>query len=484
MRAQTDSKTSAAVPKRAAAKKPGPLCLLTAGAAALLLAACINDDRSAGVDEFPNSIYARVNTFLDEGRKSESIAAVPGVSDSLLDSPGFHVAAGKVAIPKIAAGFSQAAEAAVAAPLRGLAKAGADTGCVAGPITITDTVKAPLKTTVNTLAVCFDAKALDSIEGNETVLRGKTVTTFNSGRVETAEITDADGDGILNPKSAAAKANIAFSAMEKNTLGKEILEKTLLVVGPGPDANFDTKPDNVVYSASWSKTSGTDTLGYATYTDADSDGVAIDNGKASVVDLDFYEVGASKDHPDAVWTRANLRLVVRYEVEAKEVRRVRFELETQTGSREIGEILNDTGGTIFDMRDRVQAHFYTIGSGGSGSPESPDTTHVHLAMTLGTDFDSKVDDSVYAIDVRTRKHSGDERFARFSFVSDKLIPSGKEPQEGVLEMSVEYGDGTTLTVEGGISTTRMDVTIKDREDKRLHVVWDRQGREISKERLE
>lgn len=476
MRAPTDSQTSADIPKRARGRMPVPLRLCAAGA--LLLAACLNDDRSAGVDEFPNSIYARVNTFLDESKKSESIAVVPGVSDSLLGAPGFQVAAGKVAIPKIAAGFSSAAEAAV--PLRGLAKAGADTGCIAGPITITDTVKAPLKTTVNILSICFDAKALDSIKGNETVLRGKTVTTFHSGRVETAEITDADGDGILNPKSPAAMANIAFSAVEKNTLGKDILEKSLLVVGPGPDASFDTEPDNVVYTASWSKTSGADTLGHADYTDADSDGVAIDNGKASVVDLDLYEAGATKDHPEAVWTRANLRLVVRYKVDAKEVRRVRFELETRTGSREIGEILNDTGGAVFDMRDRVNAHFYTIGAGGS---DSPDTAHVHLAMTLGTDFDSKEDDSVYAIDVRARKHSGDERLARFSFVSDKPIPSGKEPQEGVLDMSVEYADGTTLTVEGEISPTRMDVTLKDREDKRLHVVWDRQGREISLEKL-
>jgi hypothetical protein len=469
MRARTDSKTSAAVPK------PAPMPLCAAVAAALLLASCVNDDRSAGVDEFPNSIYARVNTFLDEGKKSESIAAVPGVSDSLLGSPGFHVAAGKVAIPKVAANFSEAAEAGAATPLRGLAKAGADTGCVAGPITITDTVKAPLKTTVNTLAICFDAKALDSIKGNETVLRGKTVTTYNSGRVETAEITDADGDGILNPKGAAAKANIAFSALEKN-----ILEKTLLVVGPGPDANFDTEPDNVVYSASWNKTSGTDTLGHATYTDADSDGVAIDNGKASVVDLDLYEKGATKDHPDAAWTRANLRLVVRYKVEAKEVRRVRFELETKAGRKEIGEILNQMGGHDIDMRERVHAHFFTIGAGGS---DPLDTLYVHLAMTLGTDFDSKADDSVYEIGVHTRMNSGDERLARFSFVSDKPFPSGKDPQEGALDMSVEYADGTSLTVEGEISATRMDVTLKDREDKRLHVVWDRQGRGISLEKL-
>ncbi len=473
MRAQTDSQAYAAFSR---------FSLRAAGAAALLFTACVNDDRSAGVDEFPNSIYARVNTFLDEGKKSESIAEVPGGSDGLLGTPGFHVGAGKVAIPKLSAAFAAAASD-NGAPLRGLAKSastqgGADSGCVAGPITITDTVKTPLKTTVNTLAICFDAKALDSIQGNETVLRGKTVATYGSGRVETAEITDADGDGILNPKNPAAKANIAFSALEK-----DILEKTLLVVGPGPDANFDTEPDNVVYSASWSRTSGTDTLGYATYADADGDGAAIDNGKASVVDLEFYEKGASKDHPEAVWSKANLRMVVKYKVDAKEVRRVRFESETKAGRKEIGEILNQSGGRDIDMRERVDARFYTIGAAGSNPLDSLDTLQVHLAMTLGADFDDKTDDSVYAIDVRTRKNSGDERLARFSFVSGKAIPSGKDPQEGALDLSVEYADGTSLTVEGDITPTRMDVTLKDRQDKRLHVVWDRQGRGISLEKL-
>jgi hypothetical protein len=470
MRVQPDSMISAAFSR---------FFFCAAGAAALLFTACVDDDRSAGVDEFPNSIYARVNTFLDEGKKSESIAEVPGGSDGLLGTPGFHVGAGKVALPKVSTAFAAAASE-NGGFLRGLAKSastqgGADSGCVAGPITITDTVKTPLKTTVNTLAICFDAKALDSIQGNETVLRGKTVATYGSGRVETAEITDADGDGILNPKNPAAKANIAFSALEK-----DILEKTLLVVGPGPDANFDTEPDNVVYSASWSKTSGTDTLGYATYADADSDGAAIDNGKASVVDLEFYEKGASKDHPDAAWSKANLRMVVKYKVDAKEVRRVRFESETKAGRREIGEILNQSGGRDIDMRERVDARFYTIGAAQS---DSLDTMDVHLAMTLGADFDDKADDSVYAIDVRTRKNAGDERLARFSFVSDKAIPSGKDPQEGALELSVEYADGSTLTVEGDITPTRMDVTLKDRHDKRLHVVWDRQGRGISLEKL-
>jgi hypothetical protein len=448
--------------------------LLSALAAASLFTACVNDDRSAGVDEFPNSIYARLDGFLDEGKKSGQINPVPGLTDSLLGQPGFIVGAGKIAVPKVSAAGKVAAE---SNALQGLAKASAGAAaCTSGTWTITDTVKASLKVTVNTLIICVDAKILDSIEGNETVVRGRTVVTHNGGRVETADITDADGDGILNPVAGKGpKANLVFSALEKG-----VLEKTVLVVGPGPDNDFKTESDNLVYSASWSKTLGTDTLAMATYADADSDGVAVDNGKASLVDLDFHQKGPSKDHPDAVWSRAQMRLVVRYQEEADEVKRVRFEMENKSGRRETGEILNLQGGRDFDMKDTVKARFLSVGA---DAADSLDTMDVNLIMKLGTDFDGKQDDSVYAIDVRALKKIGDEKLALFSFVSDRPIPSGKDPQFGTLSMSVEYGDGTTLKVEGEISSETMDVTVEDRTGLRRHIVWDREGRGISLEVL-
>lgn len=442
-------------------------------AALSALSGCMTEDKkTAGVDEFPNSIYARVNTFLDEGKKSEDIDPVPSLTDDVLGQPGFNVGAGKVAGAKIAAAAKQGAESAI---LRGLAKAAADTGCKTGVWTITDSVGAPLKHTLNTLSVCVDAKALDTIKNNETVLHGKSVTTYNSGRVETADFSDADGDGILNPTGTASQANIVFTATENG-----VSEVTRLVIGPGPDANFNTEADNLVYTAVWSKTSGTDTLGTATYADADSDGVAVDNGKASVVDLDLYQKGPSEDHPDAVWSRAQMRLVVRYHVEAKEARRVRFEMEDKAGRRTIGEILGREGGKDFDMADTVQAHFLSIGTAASDTLDSMD---VHLAMGLGKDFDSKLDDSVYAMDVRTLKKLGEEKSAHFSFQSDKPIPSGKDPVSGVLSMEVDYADGTSIAVDGRISAEAMDVTIQDRTGKRMHVVWDRDGRGLSLENL-
>src|SRR4051812_2231528 len=77
----------------------------------LCLQACIvGGEKHAGVDEFPNSVYARVSGFLDEGKKSGELG-VPDLGDSLQTSGGFIVAAAKLAVAKQAASGLPAAHA-------------------------------------------------------------------------------------------------------------------------------------------------------------------------------------------------------------------------------------------------------------------------------------------------------------------------------------------------------------------------------------
>lgn len=439
--------------------------------AAFALTGCVFDDKTAGVDEFPNSIYARVDGFLEEGKKSEGIAVVPGVSDSLAAGGGFHVGAGKVAARKLAAGSAEGGS------LAGLAKASAAPACTSGTLSVTlAPVVETTKRTDATVVACTDAKFFDAIKDNETLIRLRSVTTWNSGRIDSAEITDVDGDGILNPVAGRmSKSSIVLVTVEKG-----VKEKTVMVVGPGPDNDFDTEPDNLVYSGAWAKTKGTDTLGSASYADADGDSVAVDNGKASVVDLVFYNKGPSDDHPDAVWSRAWLRMVVKYHVESKEVRRARFEMEDGAGRLSMSEALGRDGGQDINMRDTVIAHITTVGTAAS---DSLDTLDLRITMTVGADFDEKADDSIYAIKAVSHLKRGDEKTATFSFVSTKPIPSGKDPEDGTLSMAIDYRDGTAVKVDGTITGKVMDVTVTDREGKRAHIVWDREGRGISYERL-
>jgi hypothetical protein len=252
------------------------------------------------------------------------------------------------------------------------------------------------------------------------------------------------------------------------------------MTGPGPDGNFSTEEDNLIYALYWARTRGTDTLARAAYADADGDGIAVDNGKPSLVDLDLYQAGPTGDHPDALWSRASLRLVVRYHEESKVPLRVRFEMEDAAHRITVAEVLARGGGADFDMRDTVLAHFVTTGS---AAADSLDTLDVRLSMRLGSDFDSPSDDTVYAIIVSSSYKRGDEARAEFDFASSKPIPSGARPEEGVLAMTIAYRDGTVLKVDGALKAKAMDVVIADREGKRAHVVWDAEGRGVSFERL-
>jgi hypothetical protein len=452
---------------------------LCAGA---FLAGCLSSsEETAGVDEFPNSIYARVNEYLDEGKKSESINPVSGMADSLLGGNSFEVGSSATqTLPAIAAASESAAG---NRALRGLAKSAAASACDGPVVAIDSTSESHQATVVHSASICWDEKALDAIKGNETIIRWGSVKTYPAGRIETTGLSDADGDGVLTPvPGVESRAELLMSAADGG-----ILEKTVIVLGPGPDGDFGTEADNLIYSAAWTKTDGADTLARAVYADADSDGVVIDNARESLVDLDFYQKGPAQDRPDALWTRARMRMLVRFQVEAKVVSRLRFEAALAGGGRETGQILGRGGDEGFDMADTVLARFTSLAAPAAGAADTTglvDTTITEITMTLGEDFDSKQDDSVYAIDIRSVRRTGEERQAVFRFHSEEPIPSGQDPRAGELSMEIEYADGTRVEAEGEISAGGMDLTIRDRQGRRIRAAWDDKGKQRLLERLD
>lgn len=441
---------------------------------AVSLSACFTEpkDKTAGVDDFPNSIYARVDGFLDEGKKAEGLS-VAANTDSLLIRQSFNSPPAK----KVAAAFDPSPAAQALPPLAKRSAAGpAADSC---PMTFTLSEKKPpigSRVTVDTLIMCVDALFLDSIKGNEHIVRGKSVTRDTvTGRVETGEFADGDGDGFLNPiPGGAAKARVQFTVIDMG-----VTEKTTLVIGDGPDDDFDTEPDNLIYEMSWSRTRGADTLGSAAFQDADSDGVAIDNGKPSLVDLRWFNVGPTDDDPTAKWSRIRMRTMAVYGKKGSDPRRFAIESEAGNGRLNSAVILNLKGGEDFDARDTVIARFRAVGT---APTDSVDTLETEIRIKVG-DFDDKRDDTTYAIRARAKKKLGEETLAMFDFQSDRPIPHGKEPQVGRLTMRVEYSDATALDVTGRITEATVDLTATLRDGKRIHVVWDRSGKGISLEHL-
>lgn len=480
------SRPATAALSRPSMRAPRPALL----AIALAAAGCVfaPKERTAGVDDFPNSIYARVDGFLEENKKAEDIDG-GAAADSILvrqslDGPPIKKLAAATA-PM--AHLSSLAKSAAAQLVPGSAQADGKTApggpggkavACAGTVTWTE-VKPPVGTRVtrDTIIICIDANYLDTIKGNENIVRGKSVTLDTvSGRVEIGEFSDGDGDGIVNPIPGGQSKRLIHMLI----IDKGVTDRTRMMIGDGPDDIFETEKDNYIYELSWSRTTAADTLGSASFADADSDGIAVDNGKPSLVDIAWYSKGPTADNKDVVWSRLTMRAVVVYGTEKKDVKGFSIESETKDGRQQSAVLFNLKGGRDFNLGDTLRARFRSV----ANSPaDSLDTMETVILMTAGTDFDAKTDDSTYALNVRSLKKIGEERLAVFDFKSAKPIPSGKDPEIGALTMRVEYVDGTAMEVSGEITDKTVDVTATLRDGKRVHAVWDRSGKGLLLEHL-
>ncbi len=479
-------------------RKPGPGIISALGLFAALagisgLAGCFSEpERNAGVDDFPNSIYASVNGFLRENDKAGGLGAPP--ADSLIA----RVKVEGPALPKAAAGASASLPPAVKFPRLAKLSARAEAGC-AVKITVSGQEKVVgNRATQETLVFCADSAWSDTAKDARHLASLKSVTRdLVTGRVETGEFSDADGDGILNSvPGGESKALVRFTVEDGG-----VIEETRVVIGDGPDDDFDEDGDNPTYELSWSRTiaaggsiivagdalAAGDTLASAAIADADSDGVAIDPLSPCMVDVTWFARGPTEDDPDVVWSRFRMRAMA-YDGKVRTSHPLRFSAESETrfggrnSIRRLNRIrlLNLEGGEDLADGDTVLARFRAQGTAPSDTLDTLETT---LRMQIG-DFGDKRDDSVYAIHVRVAKKLGEERSASFDFLSSRPIPHGHDPAYGSLAMRADYSDGTAIDVEGFITTEFLDVTAELRDGKRVRAIWDRSGKEIKLEVLD
>lgn len=435
-----------------------------------LFTGCIHDEdqRTAGVDDFPNSIQARVNDFLAESKKSSEITTAATVTSTLPSQGGFNLAA-----PKQSAVQQPLAK--MSASNQMPSKISATDSVCTSTLNYDTALISATETTVNKVTFCADSKLFDNIKGNETILSGSVTTTYSNGSVDKTVLTDADGDGILNPvPGRRTKSSIVITKNHQN-----ISEKTTMVVGPGKDDNFDTEPDNLIYYLAWIKTDTIlkDTVARAQYflVNPTVDSILIDNSAPSLVDVDLYQKGPNKDHADGLWSLLKARLLVRYKEEPKETKRLHSETLTQTGHYFVADILNLKKEPDLNFSDTLLVRFSEV----SRNPnDTLDSLTSLLKMKLGKNLEIKTDDSVYTVHSVVEKKRGVEKTATFDFQSELAIPSGQKPSKGTLSMKIEYTDFSTLEVNGKLSKEGLDVTIKNRDGKKQHVIWDAAGRGV------
>jgi len=321
---------------------------------------------------------------------------------------------------------------------------------------ITLSVRRPmlLQTTYDTAVVKWDAKAQDSVKGNENVIRwSHTVVYAIGGSVDRAAYTDDDGDGIVNVVAGREnRIRIEFTKSSTRTDGRHQVETAVVIASPGTDNNFDTEADNRLYQADWNRKADGALLAMVTFTDDDGDGVVLDNAKASVVKMTAWE-SAPPLRPRVQSVGAVVR-----------VRKLGFGLGEEpvgftyndtlkNGRTDKVYVKNSTGGEDIRANDTLRVFFETQQRNGDDSLRS---AKVEIALNLGSNLKSDADDVFYSLNAESHNRLGFERDVKLAVVSSMPVPRGQQPKNGTFSFDVTYANLKTISVVGTFTPASLD----------------------------
>jgi hypothetical protein len=433
--------------------------------AALCLGACVtsNEDQAAIDPQYKDAkVDARVAGATLVGSYTQSLQwnTTLTAPTGLADLGAFSTGAGN--LQKTAALAKSAADIDIGA---GLMANLDDSG--KGFVTIYHKYNILLNRIEDTAIVKWDDAAKDTVKDNEHIISFKRV---NRGladlRIESTEISDADGDGLVNAvKGGANKVAIVFTVQENGTT-----EKTEVKAGAGPDENFDAEEDNIVYEAKWTRTKGGVIIGSGAFLDADGDGIVTDNSKDCTVLAQYTDL-EPKDRPLIKKVEFKAKLKVLAHKAGDEPMSFSYVETTKNGRTNSATIRNRAGGDEIVKGDTLYVRLET-------TKTSADDTLQHalieFAMNPGPDLKSDADDSCYSIHVESDKRFGLERHAEFDFVSAHPIPHGQVPTAGTFSGEADYANGTSVTLKGSFSPTGFSAEYKG-PDGTAKVEWSLTG---------
>jgi hypothetical protein len=319
----------------------------------------------------------------------------------------------------------------------------------------------------DTAIIKWDDRARDTAQKDKNIISFKRV---NRGianlRVETSEFADADGDGLVNAVPGGKnKVKITFTVEQGGTV-----EKTEVVAGAGPDADFNTEDDNIVYEAKWTRTKKGVATGTGVFQDADGDGIVIDNSRDCIVLAQYSDI-EPEDRPliQKVDFKAKIKVLAH---KAGDVPMSFSYVETtKNGRTNSATIRNRAGGDEIVKGDTLYVTLET-----TKTADSDTLKHAILvfAMNPGQDLTSDADDSCYSIHVESDKRFGLERHAEFDFVSASPIPHGQLPTAGTFSGEADYANGKSVTLKGSFSPTGFSAEYKG-PDGSAKVEWNLSG---------
>jgi len=280
---------------------------------------------------------------------------------------------------------------------------------------------------------------------------------------------DADGDSVVNhPTASTWRAKATFG-----TAIGSYAETTVFDIDAGPDKDFDSDSDNVIYESFYLKTNGIDTLRYYVMKDADGDGAVVDAGSADscLVDLRYESRSAFL----STTTSLSIRWVVFPHDTSRSymIRACGFETSSQATVHTT--IFGTRPDSCFYAGDTAQLTVVSV----RPFDGCVQTDTAYMTVKLGPVPNDSTDDSLLAAHAHATACSGSERDVTFSFASATPIGRGQKPIAGTFMYAVAYGGGESAAVQGSFDQTGIAAIYTDSQGNSLQILWDRDGAVVS-----
>lgn len=325
----------------------------------------------------------------------------------------------------------------------------------------------------DTIEILWDSYAQDEIDGNESVVSVRGSLEFAGGKRESWSAAAVDENGtILDGQPIASLAHARYESIAPNG----VMDVLTISVHSGPDGEFDTESDNRILSAHWERKAGEETIAYAKYSDADNDGILVDNGASqpSPVDIEYYEKNPAAN-PFVEYRRLVVRILcdgTEDGVKSDPVVKVHGEQKYTSGRLTTVTVVDTDGDSTISAGEKARFIVET--------QTAPQSTPVRAAsfecvFDPQSGLNDHSDNLYYEIHARQEKRFGWERKTSFDFTTTEPVLEGQMPTSGHIELAVEYADGTGASVVADFSDGKFSGTYTNPQGETLQVSWDENG---------
>ena len=322
----------------------------------------------------------------------------------------------------------------------------------------------------DTIVVKWDEFARDSIQNNENIVSVSGAKIY-ALKTERYSVTDLDGDNVVSGQPQYnGKARFAYASFQAG-----VTEKLVMDVSAGPDKNFSTDVDNQVLAMSWVQMKGADTTSYATFADADNDGILIDKGKSStsLVDVALFQKNPPFK-PFVESTALSMRIQTNGIDSNDKIIRLAGE-EHRVSGRVVTLTVTDTMGNPDISANQIA--IATFASNPATNLGAIDT--VKFVFNVGAGLQDQKDQLLYGLHLKKDKQIGIVRERTFDFTTTNPVKSGDKPTSGDIAMSVTYSNDKTASMVADFSPTGFSGTWTGPEGNTLTVTWDSNGEVVS-----